>query len=80
MLVVKNLPTNPGDVRDVRSIFDPWVEKIPWRKTWQPTPVFLAGESQGQKNVAGCSPQGCKELDTTEATYMHTLTLGVKDS
>ena len=37
VLVVKNLPANAGDVR---CRYDPWVEKIPWRSTWQPTPVF----------------------------------------
>ena len=40
----------------------------PWKKTWQPTPVFLPGESHGQSNLAGCSPQGSKESDMTEAT------------
>ena len=35
--------------------FDPWVRKIPWRRAWQPTPVFLPGESYGQKSMAGCS-------------------------
>ena len=43
-----------------------WVGKIPWRMKWQPTPVFLPGESHGQRNLVGYSPQGCKELDTTE--------------
>ena len=38
-----------------------------WRK-WQPTPVFLPGESQGQRSLVGCRPWGCTELDTTEAT------------
>ena len=47
---------------------DPWVGKIPWRKAWQPTPVFLPGESQGQKSLVGHSSWGHKELDTTEAT------------
>ena len=37
--VVKNLPANAGDR------FSPWVGKIPWRRKWQPTPVFLPGES-----------------------------------
>ena len=41
-LVVKNLPVKAGHKR---HRFDPWVGKIPWRKTWQPTPVFLPGES-----------------------------------
>ena len=44
MLVLKNLRANAGDVRDLGS-FDPWVGKIPWRRAWKPTPVFLPGES-----------------------------------
>ena len=40
----------------------------PWRRKWQPTPVFLPGESHGQKSLAGYSPWGCKESDTTEHT------------
>ena len=39
-LVVKNPPASAGDARDP----DPWVRKIPWRRKWQPTPVFLLGE------------------------------------
>ena len=50
-----------------RLRFDPWVRKIPWRRAWQPTPMFLPGDSQGQRRAAGCSPQDHKELDTTEA-------------
>ena len=46
--------------------FDPWVRKIPWRRKWQPTPVLLPGESHGQRSLAGYSPWGCKEQDTTE--------------
>ena len=46
--------------------FSPWVRKIPWRRAWQPTPVFLPGESQGQRSLAGYSPKGHKESDTTE--------------
>ena len=49
-----------------RCRFDPWVRKSPWRRNWQPTPVFLAGESHGQRSLAGGSPQGRKGLDTTE--------------
>ena len=45
-----------------------WAGKIPWRRTWQPTPVFLPGESHGWRNLAGYSPWGHEELDTTEAT------------
>ena len=39
-----------------------------WRRKWQPTPVFLPGESQGQRSLVGCHLWGCTELDTTEAT------------
>ena len=45
---------------------DPQVKKIPWRRKWQPTPVFLPGEFHGQRSLVGCSPWGCKELDTAE--------------
>ena len=55
--LVKNLPTD-----------DSWVGKIPWRRKWQPTPVFLPGESHRQRSLAGYSLWGCKESDTTEVT------------
>ena len=45
---------------------NPWVGKIPWRREWQPTQVFLRGEIQGQRSLVGSSPRGCKELDTIE--------------
>ena len=38
-----------------------WVRKIPWRREWQPTPVFLPGESRGQRSLVGCSPWGHEE-------------------
>ena len=41
-------------------------EKIPWRRKWQPTPVFLPGESHGWRSLVGYSPWGRKELDMTE--------------
>ena len=47
---------------------DPWVRKIPWRRTWQPTPIFLSGESHGKRGLVDYSPWGHKKLDTTEAT------------
>ena len=56
-----NLPVNSGD--RARSLG--WVGKIPWRRKWQPTPVFLPGKSHGQKSLAGYSPKGAKELDMT---------------
>ena len=49
-----------------RCRFDPWVRKIPWRRKWQPTPVFLPGKSHGQRSLAGCSPGSHKESDTNE--------------
>ena len=71
---VKNLPSmQPG--------FDLWIGMIPWRRTWQPTPVFSLGESPWTEEPGGYSPWGSKELDTTEqlgtaqhmGVYTHTL-------
>ena len=46
--------------------------EIPWRREWLPTPVFLPGESHGQRSLSGYSPWGCKELDMTERlTHIH---------
>ena len=57
--VLKNLPCRrPG--------FNPWVGKIPWRRKWQSTPVFLPGESQGQRILVGYSLWYWKESDVTE--------------
>ena len=61
--MVKNLPASVGDRSQGVHL---WVGKIPWRRKWQPTPVFLPGESHGQRSLAGYSPQGHKESDTTE--------------
>ena len=52
--------------RHKRHRFDPWVRKIPWKRKWQPTPVFLPGKSHGQRSLAGYSPWNCKESDITE--------------
>ena len=46
-----------------RHWFDPWVGKIPWRKKWQPAPVFLPGKSHGQRRLAGYSLWCCEESD-----------------
>ena len=54
--MVKNLPPT----------FDPYVRKIPCRREWQPTPLFLSGESRGQRSLVGYSPWGHKESDRTE--------------
>ena len=56
-----------------RCGFDPWVKKIPWRRAWQPTPVFLPGESHGLRSLVGYRVHGVSEWDTTEATeHAHT--------
>ena len=44
----------------------PQVGKIPWKRKWQSTPVFLPGASHGQRSLVGCSPWGYEELDTTK--------------
>jgi len=54
VLVVKNPHANAGDIRDAGS--NPWVRKIPWRRAWQPTPLFLSGESQELRSLVGYSP------------------------
>ena len=64
---VKNPPAYAGDGR-----FDPWVENIPWRRAWQPTP-YVSGKAPGQRNLAGymglhVAHVGCKESDVTEVT------------
>ena len=41
-------------------------QEIPWEKKWQPTPVFLPGESHGQRNLVGYSPWGHEDLDMTD--------------
>ena len=58
--------------------FNPWVGKIPWRREWQPTPVFLPGESQGQRSLVGYGAWGCKELDTTERLMQVTYKIAAK--
>ena len=58
-----------------RCRFDPWVRKIPWRRKWQLTPIFLPETSSGQRRLVGCSPWGCTLLGTTEqlGTHSHHL-------
>ena len=49
-----------------RHRFNPWFGKILWRRKWQPIPVFLSGESHGQRSLGGYSPRDHKESDMTE--------------
>ena len=54
--------------------FDPWVGKIPWRRKWQSTPVFLPGKSHGGRSLVGYSSCGHKELDTIEQLHFLSIT------
>ena len=69
--LVKNLPASAGNARDR---FYLWLRKTPWRRKWQPTPVFLLENFHGQRSLAGYSSWGRKELDMTEhiLTCTHT--------
>ena len=51
--------------------FDPWVEKIPWRRKWQPKPALLPGKFHGQRSFMGYNPWGCKEVDTLSTHTSH---------
>ena len=64
----------PACSRGKTRRFDPWGGKIPWRRAWQPTPVFLPGKSHGQ-GLVGYSPKGLKESDTTERLCTQTQQL-----
>ena len=69
MLVVKNLPANAGDVRNTGLI--PGLGRFPGERAWQPTPVFLPGESHGRRSLVAYSPWDRKESDRTERLHFH---------
>ena len=52
----------------------PWVRKIPWGRKWQPTPIFLPGESHAQRSLVGYSPWSHKESDTPEQLTLFSFT------
>jgi len=54
-----------------RHGFYPWLEKIHWRRAWQPTPVFLPEETHGQRDLAGYSPWGAKSQTWLKRLNMH---------
>ena len=62
---VKASACNVGDLGSI-----PGSGRFPWRRIWQPTPVFLPGESHGWRSLVGYSPGGRKESDTTERLHM----------
>ena len=61
--------------RPKRHGFYPWVGKSPWRRKWQPIPVFLPGKSHGQRSLGGYSPQGHEGSDMADrlSTHIHTM-------
>ena len=56
--------------RGKRPRFDPWVRKIPWSGAWQPTPVFLSGESPWTEEPGGLWPKGLHRVNTAETTEL----------
>ena len=68
VLGVKNLLANAGDIREASSI--PGSGRSPGGGYWQSTPVVLSAEFHGQRSLAGYSPWGLTESDTTEATEL----------
>ena len=71
-------PSGRESACNVGGLVDPWVGKIPWRRERLPTPVFLPGESQGQRSLAGYHPWGLKESDTTEQLTFSLSPVGVR--
>ena len=67
-LYIHSLLGFPGGSASAGNAFDPSVKKIPRRRAGQPTPIFLPGESHGQRSLASYDPWGHEESDTTEAT------------
>ena len=73
-LVVKH---PPAIARDAEDRFDLWVGKMPWKRKWHPTSVFLPGKLNGQKSLLGYSPWGHKEPDTTKQLSVFSLSLSL---
>ena len=63
VLVVKNVPANASN---------PWVKKIPWRRAWQPTPVFLPGESHGQRSLGATAHEVTESQTQLKQLGVHT--------
>ena len=77
--MVKNLPPSAGGIRDSGLTPDPWVRKIPWRKAWQLTPVFLPGESHGWRSLAGYSPWGHRTERLTLSLFTGKVRVGTNE-
>ena len=67
VLAIKNPSASAGDLR---CGFDPWVRKIPWRRKWQPIPVFLPGESHGQRSLQSIGLQRGRH-DWSDLAHMY---------
>ena len=67
-LAVKNPPANAGNMRDTA-----WVRKIPWRRAWQPSPVFLPGKSRGQRSLVGYNLWGHRVRHVSTSTKAMSL-------
>ena len=65
---MSNMDSNKNVSAIKRNGFNPWVGKIPWRRIWQPAPVFLLEKSSVQSRLVSYGPWGCGESGTTEAT------------
>ena len=80
-LVVKNGPSDAGDMRHSRRRFDPWVRKTPWRRKWQPILVSLPGESTWKEELGGLQSRRSqsqtqrKQLSTHKHTHIHWNTI-----
>ena len=61
--------------RHQRCRFEPWLRRIPWRRKWQPTPIFLPGKSHAQRSLVGFSPWGHQDSDMTELRYNNKQTI-----
>ena len=57
--------------RHKRCRFDPWARKIPWRRKWQPTPVFWPGESHGKRSLAGLQSTGSQRVRHDSDGHFH---------
>ena len=77
-LVVKNPPASAGGGK--RHKLDPWIGKIPWRRAWQPTPVFLPGESPWTEKPGRLQSMGLQRVgrDWSDLAGMHALTNHIK--
>ena len=74
---VKNPPASAGNVKRCR--FDPWVRKIPWRRAWEPTPVFLSGESWWTQEPGRLQSMGSQSQTRLSDSARHSTVLCLKE-